>query len=87
MLRRPVETALRTAVAMVNQPHALVGTALVNRLFQGIEDEPCMRRGADPPTDNAAGIVSWRSRVVPAGQDVAPLPGQDVALRAEPLRG
>ena len=33
----------------------------MNRLLQGIENEPCMRRGADAPADDAAGIgVAYR---------------------------
>ena len=41
---------------MMNQPHALSKTTIMHRLFQGIEHEPCMRRRADTPADNLAGI-------------------------------
>ena len=40
---------LRAPVAMVEQPHVLPRAAIMHRLFQGIEDEPRMRRGADTP--------------------------------------
>src|SRR5690606_14560537 len=47
---------LAAAVAVVNQPYALDRAAVMDRLFEGIKDEPGIRRGADPPADNLAGI-------------------------------
>lgn len=71
--RRPIETALAAAVAVVNEPHALSRAAIMHRLFQGIEDEASMRRGADAPTYDPAGrglmtqgtrlLISWRNEV------------------------
>jgi hypothetical protein len=40
----------------MNQPHALSGAAILHRLFQGIEDETSMRRGAGAPARDTAGI-------------------------------
>lgn len=47
---------LRAPVAMMNQPHALSGPTIMHRLFQSIEHEPCMRRRADTPADDLAGV-------------------------------
>ena len=47
---------LGPAVAVVDQPHALAGVAIMHRLLQGIEHESGMRRSADPPADDLAGI-------------------------------
>jgi hypothetical protein len=41
---------------VVNQSHALSGTAIMHSLFQGVENEPRMRRGADAPAYDPAGI-------------------------------
>jgi hypothetical protein len=49
---------------MVNQPHALAGTALVNRLLEGIEDEAGVRRSADAPADDASGILKAKAKRV-----------------------
>src|SRR3954452_14001700 len=54
VLRRPLETALAAPVAMMDEA-ALCGTAVVQRLLQGIEDEVRMRRPRHPPADDPAG--------------------------------
>ena len=41
---------------MVNQPRALFGAAVMNCLFQGIENEPGMRRAAGAPANGFASI-------------------------------
>ncbi len=41
---------------MVDETHILPEAAIMHRLLQGIEDEPCVRRGADTPADDLAGI-------------------------------
>ena len=64
---------LAAAVAVVNQSHTLCRAAIMHRLFQGIENEPRMRRGADPPAHDASGKhIDDESHVQPA------LPGRDV---------
>jgi hypothetical protein len=51
----------------------------MDRLFQGIEDEPRMRRGADAPADDLAGIgVDDESDIDEA------LPGGDIGEIADP---
>ena len=47
---------MRAPVAVVNQPHALSGAAIMHRLLQGIENEPRMCRAADAPADDASGM-------------------------------
>ena len=47
---------LAAPVAVMDQPHAIPGAAIMHRLFQGVEDETRMRRGADAPTCDPAGI-------------------------------
>jgi len=42
LLRRPVETALAAAIAVVNQPHALDRAPLMDGLFEGVQNEPGM---------------------------------------------
>ena len=64
---------------MVDQPHVLPRAAIMHRLFQGIEDEPRMRRGADTPADDLAGIgVDDKSHID------EPLPGGDMGEIADP---
>jgi hypothetical protein len=41
---------------MMDELHALGRAPFMDRLFQGIEDEPGMRGYADAPTDNLPGI-------------------------------
>jgi hypothetical protein len=53
--------------------------ALMNGLFQGIEDEPGMRRAADPPADDAAG-----EGVDDEGDVDEALPGRDIGEIAHP---
>ena len=40
----------------MDEPAAMKGAAVVQSLLQGIEHEAGMRRPADPPADDAAGI-------------------------------
>lgn len=47
---------LAATVAVVNQPHAFGRAALMDCLFEGIEDETCMGRSADTPAHDAAGL-------------------------------
>jgi len=42
-------------MALAILPHALSTAAIMQRLFQGIGDEPRMGRRADPPAQDAAG--------------------------------
>ena len=79
MLRRPVETALGAAIAMVHQPHVLGWSSIVNSLFQGIEHEARMCRGADPPANDLPGIgINDESDID------EPLPGGDIGKVADP---
>jgi hypothetical protein len=52
--RVPDADVLPASVAMMGQA-ALRRAAVMQRLFQGIEDKACMSRPRDPPADNAAG--------------------------------
>ncbi len=54
MLRRPVESALRAAVGMVNQPATVDGPSIMKCLIEGIEHKARMGSPACPPTDDAA---------------------------------
>jgi hypothetical protein len=47
---------LAASVAVMNKPRILSRAAFMDRLFQGIQHETCMRRGADTPADDLAGI-------------------------------
>jgi hypothetical protein len=64
---------------MVNEPHALGRTSLVDGLFQSIKHEPGMRRGADTPADDSAGIG-----VKDEGDVDEALPGGDISEIADP---
>jgi hypothetical protein len=48
VLRRPVESALAATITVMDQPSTLDRAALMDGLFEGIQDEPGMRGGADP---------------------------------------
>ena len=41
---------------MMDQPHAFDRAAFMDGLFEGIQNEPGMRSGADAPADDASGI-------------------------------
>ena len=43
MLRRPVESALAATITVMDQPSTLDRAALMDGLFEGIQDEPGMR--------------------------------------------
>ena len=83
---------LAAPFAVIDQPHALPGAAIMHRLFQGVKDETRMRRGADAPTSDPAGIgVDDRAmgtplvRVTMARGDIdEPLPGNDIGKIADP---
>jgi hypothetical protein len=47
---------MRTTVAVVDKTAATRWSAIVQRLFQGIEDEAAMRRPTDPPANDVAGV-------------------------------
>src|SRR6185437_13682213 len=55
VLRRPIESALHAPVAVMHQAAALNGSAVMQRLLEGIEDEARMRRPGDAPPDDAPG--------------------------------
>ena len=40
---------------MMDEPHAFCRSALMNGLFESIENEPGMSRAADAPADDPAG--------------------------------
>ncbi len=46
---------LHTPVGMVHEAAAVNGTPIMKCLFQGIENESCMCRPADPPADDTPG--------------------------------
>jgi hypothetical protein len=70
---------LAAPVAVMNQSHCLGWTAFMDRLFQGIQDETRVRRGADAPADNAPGIS-----IDDDGDIDEPLPGGHVGESADP---
>lgn len=73
MLRRPVDSALRPPVAMMDQAAPMVRTAIVERLFQGIEDEAGMGSPAGPPASGPPTISIDDERDVDE-----PRPGRDI---------
>jgi hypothetical protein len=78
MLRRPFESALAAAIAVMDEA-ATVWPAFVNRLFQGIQDEAGMGCPADPPAHDIAGVdVDHEGHVDEAG------PGRDVSEVSDP---
>ena len=57
VLRRPVDPALRPAVAVVDEAPAMMdGSPVMQRLLQRIEDKADMRCPADAPANDIAGI-------------------------------
>jgi hypothetical protein len=80
VLRRPLESTLHAALAVVNEA-AVHGSTLVQGLLQGIEDEAGMGRARHPPADNAPGIG-----VDPEGHIDKAHPGRDVGEVADPER-
>jgi hypothetical protein len=78
MLRRPFESALAAAIAVMDEA-ATVWPAFVNRLFQGIQDEAGMGCPADPPAHDIAGVdVDHEGHVDKAG------PGRDISEIGDP---
>src|SRR6478752_6309077 len=70
---------LAASIAMMDEPATLNRASIVQCLFQGIENEGCMRRPAHPPADDPAGIgVYDESHVDEAG------PGRDVGEIGDP---
>ena len=55
VLRRPIESALAALIAVMHQAAPLNGSAVMQRLLEGIEDETCMCRPGNAPTDDAPG--------------------------------
>ena len=45
---------LHAAIAVMDEPAAGDGLAVMKRLLQGVENEAGVSRAADPPADNAA---------------------------------
>lgn len=69
MLRRPVEFALTSSIAVMDEPAAMNGAAFVQSLLQRIEDEARVRRVADAPTDDPARVsVNHKSHIDEASQ-------------------
>ena len=56
VLRRPIESALDAAVAVVDEAGAAHRLPGMQRLLQGIEDEARFRAPRHPPADDAPGI-------------------------------
>src|SRR5215218_7120980 len=56
LLRRPLESALDASVAMINEPGAPNGPALVQGLLEGIEHEAGVSRARHPPAHDAPRI-------------------------------
>ena len=79
MLRRPFESALAAAIAVMDEAAALDRPAFVECLLQRIQHEAGMCRPADPPADDAAGEdVDHEGDVDEAG------PGRDVGEVRDP---
>ena len=73
VLRRPVDSGLRTAVAVMDQRVLALGLAGVQRLLQRIEHEVRAHGTADPPAHDAPSKhVDDEGHVQPA------LPGRDM---------
>ena len=73
---------LAAPVAMVDKTHAFGRTTFMDSLFEGVEDEPGMGRGADPPADDPPG-----EGVDYEGYIGEPFPGGDVSEIADLLPG
>ena len=56
MLRRPVESALAAAIAVVDQATAVDWPPVMDRLFQGIQHKAGMRSPAHPPAHDVTGV-------------------------------
>jgi hypothetical protein len=55
VLRRPLESALHTAIAVVDEAAAADGPALVQGLLQRVQHEAGVSRARDTPADDAPG--------------------------------
>jgi hypothetical protein len=70
---------LAAPIAVMDQAAPMNGAPIVERLFQGIENEARMRRPACPPADDAAGIgINDKGHVDEAG------PGRDIGEVGDP---
>ena len=56
VLRRSVESALAAAVAVVDQAATMDWSPIMDRLFEGIQDEARMRCSAHSPAHDIAGV-------------------------------
>ena len=79
VLRRPLESALGAAIAMMDEAAAAGRPSVMKRLFEGVEDKVRMRCPAGPPTDDPSGIgVDDEGDIDEAG------PGRDIGKIREP---
>src|SRR5271168_1357722 len=79
VLRRPLESALGAAVAMVDEATAVGWPSGVERLFQSVQDKLGMGRSAGPPADDPPDVgVDDEGDVDEAG------PGRDIRKIRQP---
>jgi hypothetical protein len=75
VLRRPLESALGAAIAMMNEAAAAGRPSVMERLFEGVQDEVRMRCPAGSPADDPPRIsVDDEGDIDEAG------PGRDVGV-------
>jgi hypothetical protein len=70
---------LHAPVAVMDEPAAGYGSAIMKRLLQGIENEAGVSRAADPPADNAASIGVDHERHIDEAR-----PGGDICEVRDP---
>jgi hypothetical protein len=70
---------MHAAIAVMDEPAAGHGPAVMKRLLQGVENEAGVSRAADPPTDNTASIGVDDERHVDEAR-----PGGDVRKVRDP---
>src|SRR4051795_2882516 len=81
VLRRPLESALAAAVAMVHQSRPLKRTPVIECLFESIENEAGFGRSRRPPADDPPG-----KDVDDEGDVDEALPGRDIGEIRQPQR-
>ena len=72
-MRRPLESGLRAAIAVVHEARERIAAARVDRLLQRVEDEVGAQRGGHPPADDAP-----REHIDDEGDIDEPGPGRHV---------